>query len=338
MTPHQYIERDTGRIITEKLFGDQLVNWLYSSVRERVPGFFNSLVSAKASEFLAYLNYQSRLCARFSGSRRWVAEFNIDLNECLAPIEELDTPQKIFERKIRYWDTRPMPEDAIVSPADSRIVVGSLRENSSLRLKDKFFDFEELIGADKEAWLLAFSNGDFAIFRLTPDKYHYNHCPVSGKVIDFYEISGGYHSCNPGAVVHVATPFSKNKRTVTIIDTNVPGGSQVGFVAMVEVVALMIGDIVQSYSEEKYDSPQAVTVGMFLKRGQPKSLYRPGSSTDVLLFQKEKIQFAPEILSNMHHPSATSRFSLNFGAPLVETDLKVRSLIATAVRKETNLV
>jgi hypothetical protein len=31
-------------------------------------------------------------------------------------------------------------------------------------------------------WLPAFDRGDFAIFRLTPDKYHYNHVPVSGEV------------------------------------------------------------------------------------------------------------------------------------------------------------
>ena len=33
-------------------------------------------------------------------------------------------------------------------------------------------------------------------------------------------------------------------------DTDIPGGSHVGFVAMIEVVALMIGDIVQCYSAD----------------------------------------------------------------------------------------
>ena len=50
----------------------------------------------------------------------------------------------------------------------------------------------------------------------------------------------------------MVTPYSKNRRHVTLIDTDVPGGSQVGMVAMVEVTALMIGDIVQCYSDEKY--------------------------------------------------------------------------------------
>ena len=65
----------------------------------------------------------------------------------------------------------------------------------------KFFTFEELLSRDKGEWLRAFEGGDFAVFRLTPEKYHYNHTPVAGRVVDFYAIDGAYHSCNPGAVM-----------------------------------------------------------------------------------------------------------------------------------------
>lgn len=54
------------------------------------------------------------------------------------------------------------------------------------------------------------------------------------------------NSCNPGAVVSMVTPFSKNRRVVTVIDTDVPGGTGIGLVAM------MIGDIVQCYSTHGY--------------------------------------------------------------------------------------
>ena len=114
------------------------------------------------------------------------------------------------------------------------------------------------------------------MFRLTLDKYHYNHAPVAGVVKDFFVLDGACHACNPSAVVAVVTPYSKNRRHVTLIDTDVPGGSQVGMVAMVEVAALMIGDIVQCYSDEKYASPKPMTRGLFLRRGAPKSRYRPG--------------------------------------------------------------
>jgi phosphatidylserine decarboxylase len=127
----------------------------------------------------------------------------------------------------------------------------------------------------------------------------------------------------------MVTPFSKNRRVVTIIDTSVPGGSGIGLVAMIEIVALMIGDIVQCYSEHRYDSPRPVRPGMFVKRGQPKSLYRPGSSVDVLIFQDRRVHFCEDILSNQRHISARSRFSAGFEQQLVETDVRVRETIAT---------
>jgi phosphatidylserine decarboxylase len=247
--------------------------------------------------------------------------------------KQLTTTRKIFERKIRYWHCRPLPENsaAVVSPADSRVLVGSFRETSRLFLKGKFFDYEELLDPNKRHWLEAFAAGDFAIFRLTPDKYHYNHTPVAGVVQDFYEIPGAYHSCNPGLVVAAVTPYSKNKRVVTIIDSDVAGGSQVGLVAMVEVVALMIGDIVQCYSDERYDEARPIASGMFIKRGQPKSLYRPGSSTTVLLFQRERIRFAEDLVRNLHRPDVQSRFSHGFERSLVETEMEVRSHLALPV-------
>jgi phosphatidylserine decarboxylase len=330
---HQYIERDSGEIRSEKLFGDRLIKLLYNGVRENAPFLFRLLTSARASSLLGYINFDAPLAGGFSGNRRFLAECGVDLDECVDPPEFFNTPRKVFERRIRYWEKRPMADDpaTVVSPADSRVLIGSFRDCSLLFLKEKFFDLEELFGPRRE-WLRAFAGGDFAVFRLTPDKYHYNHSPVSGRVIEIFEVAGEYHSCNPGAVVQVVTPYSKNKRVVTIIDTDLPGGSGVGLVAMVEVVALMIGEIEQCYSDERYDSPRQVTPGLFMKKGQPKSLYRPGSSTDVLIFQSGQISFAEDLVRNMNAVGAESRFSQGFSRPLVETDVIVRSLIATSRR------
>jgi phosphatidylserine decarboxylase len=302
---------------------------LYSVAREKMPILFRALTSARASSLLASVKYDSPFDHWTKISLNNSAA---DWSECVAP-EALNTARKFFERQIRYWQCRPMPElpTAVVSPADSRVIVGSLSEISSLFLKEKFFDIEELLGRDKLEWTGAFSTGDFAIFRLTPEKYHYNHTPVAGQVVDVYEIPGGYHSCNPGAVVTLVTPFSKNKRVVTIIDTDVPGGTGVGLVAMIEIVALMIGDIVQTYSETRYENPRPVTAGMFLEKGRPKSLFRPGSSTDVLLFQNGRITFSEDLVRNLHQDGVQSRFSKGFGQPLIETDLKVRSIIGIGI-------
>jgi len=328
--PHQYIDRLSGAVRDERLYGDRLVNLIYSRVRENAPRLFRALTSMRVSDLLGRVNYDLPLGSRLSGSLRFLERLGVDLSECLDPPESLDTARKVFERRIRYWECRPMPPDprVVVSPADAKVLVGSLDERWALWLKDKFFTYEELLGRDQPEWLRAFRGGDFAIFRLTPEKYHYNHTPVAGKVLDFYAIDGEFHSCNPGAVVALATPYSKNRRYVTIIDTDVDDGTGVGLVAMIEIVALMIGEVVQAYSELCYDAPQPILPGMFLRRGAPKSLYRPGSSTDVLLFQRERVRFDADIVANMRRQGVASRFTRGFGVSLVETDLTVRSSIA----------
>lgn len=334
MMQHQYIERDSGRVVTEPLIADRMVRLLYHEVRENSTRLFRLLTSSRSSHILGMVNFDRPVLSK----RNFLNDCGIDLSECLDPPEKLDTPRKIFERKIRYAECRPMPadKDVIVSPADARVLVGSLSETSMVFLKEKFFSFEELLGSQNNVWHEAFAAGDFAIFRLTPDKYHYNHTPVSGQIIDFYTIDGEYHSCNPTAVVSVATPYSRNRRVVTIIDTDVYGGTGVGLVAMIEVVALMIGDIVQAYSTEEYNAPMNVEKSMFLKKGQPKSLYRPGSSTDILIFQKGRMNFAEDIINNMNLSGVSSRFTSGFQKPLVETDIRVRSLLGrAAISKET---
>lgn len=331
MIKHQYIERTTSGVKTETLYHDCIVNLIYSQALENTPFLFKTLTSSRFSKFLGFLNYDMLIGSSISGVRKFADSLGVDLSESLDTPESLNTARKMFERKIRYWETRPMHPDqaVIVSPADAKILAGSFCTSSVIFIKEKFFCYEELLGKDKPRWLSAFADGDFAIFRLTPEKYHYNHSPVSGEVVDIYEIEGSFLPCNPGVVMSLAMPFSKNRRVVTILDTDVEGGARAGLVAMIEVAALMIGDIVQCYSDERYDAPRPVYPGMFLRKGQPKSLYRPGSSTDILIFQKDKVTFSTDIILNMYRRDVQTRFSEGLGRPLAETEVAVRSRIAT---------
>ena len=330
MTQHQYIDRKTGRVATESFYQDRLVQFLYGRARESAPRFFNWLTDRRSTRVLAYLNYDTKIGA--PSMRRFLTSQSVDLSECVEDPRTFKTMRQWFERKIRYWEQRPMPapQDIVVAPADARALLGSFADASALFIKEKFFTLEELLGTDK-AWTGRFLHGDFAVFRLTPEKYHYNHAPVSGRVCDIYDIDGRYHSCNPGAALCVATPYSKNRRVVTIIDTDVVGGSNVGIVAMIEIVALMIGQIEQCYSAHRYTDPMPVVPGLFVERGQPKSLFRPGSSTTVLIFEPGRVRFALDLLCNQRRADAQSRYSIALGAPAVETDVQVRSALGHAI-------
>lgn len=330
--PHQYIDRNSLQVITEKPIGDRSIQFLYNTLRENTPTMFKALTSGRMSSLLGFFHYDMLAKTKKDG-RELFNRFGADWQECVEPLSFYDSHRKFFERQIRYWETRPMNRKTttIVSPADSRVLIGSFTETSSLFIKDKFFDLGELLAPDS-SWHHRFIGGDFAIFRLTPDKYHYNHVPVNGRVVAIYNVDGRYHSCNPSALIATASLYSKNRRVVTIIDTDVEGGTAIGLVAMVEIVALMIGDIVQRYSEERYDSPQDVRPGQMVKRGCPKSLFRPGSSTDVLIFEPGRITFSEDLIKNSQRQDVLSRFTNSFNRPLVETDVQVRSSIAEPLR------
>ncbi|MBC7943960.1 MAG: phosphatidylserine decarboxylase [Burkholderiales bacterium] len=333
---HQYIERATGAVRTEQLIADRAVGWLYSTAREHAPTLFKALTSRVATDLIAALNYSVSLRTPWIGVAHKLRKLGVNIEEMVAAPHASTSLREIFERQIRYWECRPLPEHSarVVSPCDARVLVGNSAGRQALLIKQKFFELAELFGAERKAQ--PFAGGDWAIFRLTPEKYHYNHVPVSGRVVDFYEVDGAFHSCNPSALISVASPYARNRRAVTIIDSDVVDGTGVGRVAMIEVVALMIGQVVQRYSEIGYSGARPLGRGMFIGRGAVKSLFRPGSSTVLLLFEKGRIKFDDDLLGNSRRTDVCSRFSVGFGAPLVETDVRVRSSIGVAIQPDGN--
>ena len=259
---HQYIDRASGNVVREHLLGNSVISALYSPALEKAPLLTRLASSRYVSRMLGYLNYDNVLSSRATGMLKFLRDSGIQLSEFVGNLSEYDTARKIFERQIRYWNCRPMPADprAIVCPADSRALLGSMKESSGLYLKQKFFSFPELLG-DGSPWQRSFEGGDYAVFRLTPEKYHYTHSPASGRMLDFYSVEGRYFPCNPNAAVQLISPVSKNRRVVTILETDCPNGSAVGRIAMIEVVALMIGQIEQRSSEDRYENPRSMQKG-----------------------------------------------------------------------------
>jgi phosphatidylserine decarboxylase len=326
---HHFIDRLGGSVDIERLVYDRHIRWLYSEVREHAPRVFRWLTqSSHANELLARINFDRPF--KHHGPLGVLArETGMDLSETVEPLPDKPTWRQVFCRQIRYWDLRPMPHDprAVVVPSDARMLTGSFTQQQRVPIKSKWFSVHELLG-ERSPSLARLSAGQWVLFRLTPERYHYNHMPVSGTVQDIYPIAGGYHSCNPAVVGSGFDALSKNMRIVTLIDTDVPGGSRVGLVAMVEIVALLIGRVIQCYSEERYENPTGLYQGQFVQRGAVKSVFEPGSSSVVLLFEPGRIRIDADIESNQARADVKSRFSEAFGFPMVETQVRVRSQFA----------
>ena len=61
---HQYIERQTGKVRSEQLYGDRIIRRLYGRERENGQTLFRALTSARFSAFLGYIHYDFSLGGR----------------------------------------------------------------------------------------------------------------------------------------------------------------------------------------------------------------------------------------------------------------------------------
>ncbi len=313
---------------SEPVSGDALLRLLYEDVHGRSPALVRFLARKSISRALAYLAFHAPWVR---GDAEGFARANgIRLDHVLGDPKSLGTRAEVFLRKIDYEKFRPTPESdaAVVSAGDSKVACGDWEETEKLPVKNRFFDIDELLGGRTE-WVEALRGGRFIIFRLAPPDYHWYHTPVAGKVIDFFALDGWYFSVNPRAVRAVPGLLSKNARQVAIIDTDVPGGTGVGLVAVVDVAAQVIGGLANAYSEKGYENPVPLRKGMTVKRGKPMGNFFPGSSTVVVLFQKSRVQFCPDLLQQQSRTDLSPNYDEErFGRRICEVALDVRDAVA----------
>ena len=165
--PHQYVERPTGAVRTERLTADAWIRWLYGPGREHLPSMFRAVVSPRMSRRLGEWRFDRPLSTHPARRRAELDACGVVDDECLAPVSSYRTLREVFERRISYWTHRPLPpgEEGVVSPADARALVGSFLSCDGVLVKEKFFDAAGLVGADRAPWRDRFHHGDFAVLR-----------------------------------------------------------------------------------------------------------------------------------------------------------------------------
>jgi phosphatidylserine decarboxylase len=343
MLSHQYVQRYRNLACDEKLLADQILRFLYHREREQ-EGFLQAALASKwVTDALAHWQFDRRLRHPVQAIEYAAHRLMIRESETVDGFRSMRTLRDLFERKIRYWALRPSPAEtnAIVSPADGRLLPFAAHNRDALPIKSKFLRVDDLLGginpwaAQLGTHSLSKRRGDATleplagvIVRLTPDVYHYTHTPVAGKVLLQKTIEGRFHSCNPTALTRLAGSYALNRRTITLYDTDVEGGTQVGIVAQIDVAAMMIGCIEPRYSATRYDDPRAVRIGETVARGVPISLFRPGSSTSVILWDGSRAMPSPELIRNARRCDLRSRFSDWLREPWVETEVRVRQAIS----------
>lgn len=273
--PIKYIERTTGQIKIENVYGEKWLDWLYHNpVGEATLWTIakRKIVSSVYGDMMDKESSASKI-------QPFIKEYNVDIN--IAQKQNFTSFNDFFTRKLKP-EARPIVADslAVASPADGKILAYSNVKNSDFYIKGFRFNVQSFLSNPELA--KKYEDGSMIVFRLAPPDYHRYHFPVSGATSSSNtKIEGDYYSVNPLALRKKAEIFWLNKREYGVIKNPVFGD-----VVMVEVGATMVGSMIQTYK------------GNIVKKGEEKGYFKFGGSTVVLLFEKDKIKIDDDLLIN----------------------------------------
>ena len=238
-----------------------------------------SFLFFRNSVFSSFLGMYSDTSLSRRHIRGTVEKLKIDPAEFLEPVESFRTFNDFFIRRLkperRPFDPSPK---TLASPADGRILVyPQVLNNTLIPVKGKHFSIAALLQQDAAD----FNNCSLMIVRLCPADYHRFHFPCDAKIISTKKYPGTYHSVNPIALAANINVFCHNKRILTLLHNDF-----FGKIAMIEIGAFGVGGIVQTYEKNN------------VSKCQEKGYFKFGGSTIILIFQKDRVLFSPDLVEN----------------------------------------
>ncbi|MFN8577877.1 MAG: archaetidylserine decarboxylase [Candidatus Sericytochromatia bacterium] len=230
----------------------------------------------------------------------FIKQHNIDIAEIEKPLDSFNSFNEFFIRKLKPV-ARPveMKANILISPADSRLSVYPIQEDTIIPVKGLTFKLAELINDENLA--KKYINGLCLVFRLAPADYH-RFCFIDdGEQTKITPIGEHYHSVHPIALQSNLPIFKENYREMCEIKTK-----HFGDILDIDVGALGVSKIVQNYPE-----------GYTCKRGEEKGYFEFGGSTTILIFQKNRVRIDDDIKE--------------YSQKMIETKVKYGSRIGIAI-------
>jgi len=262
MLKHKFISRLDGLSHFEDTFGGAMIELGYKNpIGRQVTGskVFQKLTS-KAVDFWMSSSFSKTKVKDF------VNNYGIKMSDFKVPADGFKSFNDFFIRQLNEG-VREFPPENMGAPAEGRLSVFSLKDLSTeLYFKGVKQNIAQLLGGDEEL-AKNFIGGWAFVFRLCPVDYHRFHFCATGPVNKASRVSGKLHSVNPVSLSFHPSAFVENERQVTIQDSH-----KFGKLAYVEVGALCVGKIVQTYSP-------AVEAQV----GDEKGYFEFGGSTQILL-------------------------------------------------------
>ena len=242
-------------------YGAGKLDFLYNNPVGRI--FLGIAVSPFVSNIYASKNAKKSSVKKIPA---FIKEHNIDMSDF--EDREYKSFTDFFTRKIRYGK-RPvdMTPGALISPADSKLLVYEIEKDTSMRIKGRTYTVDEILADAENA--KEFAGGYALVFRLTVDDYHRFCYPDKGCLISKRFIKGKLHTVSPVSKNHKI--YMENTRLVNLLKTE-----KFGTIAYIEVGAMLIGRIVDNGTD-------------VFEKGQEKGYFEPGGSTVIIMVRNVEI-------------------------------------------------
>ncbi len=274
MKPIQFVNRQTGELVTESVMGNGALKFAYETLLGRT--LWTVLFGSKFISALMGKKYDSP--ASKKAIRSLVAIPGCQAEEAEKPVADYASFNEFFTRKLKPG-ARPMG-DGFVSPADGRLMLYlNADADQPFPLKGATKNLREVFGPHG-APEVAGGRYDVAVVRLAPVDYHRFHFPCDCTTSAVQVIPGEYHSVNPIALIHRPDVYADNERQIVACET------AFGPMWMVDVGAFGVGTIVQTYTGTRHT------------KGDERGYFKFGGSTVILIAKAGAITYDDDIVAN----------------------------------------
>ena len=275
--PIRYFNRLTGKMETEKVYGEGFLRWTYGH-----PAGKMALWSFVKRPFFSEW-YGRRMDRPESAARvkPFIERYGLDPSEFADSPESYGSFNEFFFRKLKPA-ARPIEEDpdSVVFPADGRHL-GFQRASDiqGVFVKGQRFQLRELLG--DAALAEQYEDGALVLSRLCPVDYHRFHFPAAGVPGETRMIDGPLFSVSPIALRKRLSYLWTNKRAITRLKTE-----RFGTVLLLEIGATCVGTIRQTYTAETD-----------VAKGAEKGYFAFGGSSTITIFEPGAVRLEEDLLT-----------------------------------------
>ena len=293
----KFINRSDNSIQIERPPGEELLNFLYHNP------FGEKIILPIAKQKFISEWYGKIMDDPISKNRiePFVKSLNIDMTEAQKNIEEYESFNDFFSRKLKP-EVRKI-ENGLVSPGDGKILAfNNISEVNSFFVKGEKFTLKEFLQNDTLSEQHA--NSSMAILRLAPNDYHRYHFPYDGIASQPEKMDGVYYSVSPISLNEKFTEvFSENKKEICKLNT-----TDKGEILIIPVGATMVGSLNSTFEPDS-----------LVKKGEEMGYFAFGGSTVVLLFNSNSFELDKDLIGNTKNK--------------LETFVKMGEKIGTVINK-----